>query len=333
MRKKVSVSHYLMLQSCYLVILIVDFIFFIKHKNSTMWMQGISLLILVASLLISLLCICRIRNLKKEILLTINGKQRTEKSLEYLLKILIQQSTEAIDKEITATIANTRAEISALQSQINPHFLYNTLDAIRGQALIDGTVAVADMAEALSHIFRYSISNPDQLVTLQTEMRNVGQYMMIQKFRFDDKFKINVEYEDDELIYCYIPKLTLQPIIENAIYHGLETVKEGGIIEIYVYATEKHLVISVQDNGKGMTEKQLIQVNNSLRYQFSIIKTHGNRHTGVGLSNIQQRIGLLFGKEYGLVVRSALNQGTQIEIILPLITDSEELSWKQEGNL
>lgn len=76
-----------------------------------------------------------------------------------------------------------------------------------------------------------------------------------------------------------------------------------------------------------------MKVNNSLRYQFSIIETHSNRHTGVGLSNIQQRISLLFGKEYGLVVRSALNQGTQIEIILPLIIDSEELNWRQEGDL
>ena len=285
------------------------------------------------SILLTVKSIFHIKKLKKEMLEALSGERFEKKSFEYILRLLTHRSTEAIDKEVRATIANTRAEISALQNQINPHFLYNTLDTIRGQALIDGAPVVADMAEALSHIFRYSISNSDQLVTLQAEMRNIGQYIMIQKFRFEDKFKIEIHYEENELIYCYIPKLTLQPIVENAIYHGLETIKSGGIIEIYIYATSGRLIISIQDNGKGMTVKQLNEINSGLRYQYSIIRAHGNRHTGVGLVNIHQRIQLLFGKEYGLVLQSAQGKGTQVEVILPQITDREYASWKQRGDI
>lgn len=276
-----------------------------------------------AAACVCLKCICHVKKLKKRMITELNQKNLEQRSLEQIQEILIKQSTEAIDREVAATIANTRAEISALQSQINPHFLYNTLDTIRGQALIDETPVIADMAEALSHIFRYSISSTGQLVTLQDELRNIDKYIMIQSFRFENKFSMDIKIEEDELVRYYIPKLTLQPIVENAIYHGLEIKKNGGLIKIYAYATKKHLVIQISDNGVGMTSQQLTHVNHSLRYQYTVIKSHGKRHIGVALSNIQQRIRLLFGEEYGLAIQSAPNQGTQVDFILPLITDPE----------
>lgn len=274
-------------------------------------------------LTIFFLCGYKIYSQKRRIWKVFCGKRWEGESLEKLIELLLQHSTEAVDKEITAAVANTRAEISALQSQINPHFLYNTLDTMRGQALMDDAPIVAEMAEALSHIFRYSISNPDQLVTLQAELRNVNQYMMIQNFRFEDKFRLEIHCEESGLTGYYIPKLVLQPIIENAVYHGLETKREGGVIRIHIYAAENLLVIAIHDNGKGMSEEQLSHVNESLRHCYSVIQTHRKRHTGVGLSNIHQRIRLLFGSSYGLVVQSTPAAGTQIEVLLPIIMNPE----------
>ena len=135
---------------------------------------------------------------------------------------------DSLDHEYNALICQKQAEINALQSQINPHFLYNVLDSIRGQALSERSVELASMTEALATFFRYSISKKGNMVSLADEMKNVDNYLFIQRFRFGNKIEIIKKIEDEELMNCLIPKLTLQPIVENAIYHGLEHRNYGG---------------------------------------------------------------------------------------------------------
>ncbi len=228
----------------------------------------------------------------------------------------------------TAAIAKKQAEFDALQSQINPHFLYNTLDAIRGQALIDKVPLIADMTEALAVLFRYSISQKGSMVSLRDEMRNVDKYLMIQQFRFYNKFHIVKELEDETLYDCMVPKLILQPLVENAIYHGLETKKEGGEIRIHIYSTQNRLVIRICDNGLGIPAIRLKEINEALSYSLDreILENQSIRHTGIALVNVNQRIKLLMGNSFGIFLYSTPNYGTDVEVLLPIIREDTVLS-------
>lgn len=234
------------------------------------------------------------------------------------LEQMLHESSATKRREVSTALADTQAEIDALQSQINPHFLYNTLDAIRGQALIDDSPVIADMTEALSILFRYSISRTGNLVTLREEFRCIEKYLMIQQFRFSGKFQY-VRDVDPNLLSCLIPRLTLQPIVENAIYHGLETRPEGGIITLSLEQSGGYLVIRVSDNGIGMTESQLLAINEKLRVSTLVsVPLSSKKGSGIALGNVNRRIRLTFGDEYGLSVSSAPNIGTDVEILLPI---------------
>lgn len=244
------------------------------------------------------------------------------------LEQMLHESSATKRREVSTALADTQAEIDALQSQINPHFLYNTLDAIRGQALIDDSPVIADMTEALSILFRYSISRTGNLVTLREEFRCIEKYLMIQQFRFSGKFQY-VRDVDPNLLSCLIPRLTLQPIVENAIYHGLETCPEGGIITLSLEQSGGYLVIRVSDNGIGMTESQLLSINEKLRVSTLVsVPLSSKKGSSIALGNVNRRIRLTFGDEYGLSVSSAPNIGTDVEVLLPIThatPDQEEL--------
>ncbi|MGI6777802.1 MAG: sensor histidine kinase [Acetivibrionales bacterium] len=284
--------------------------------------SGISILIFLLSLVFAVGSLASIKQINE----TIKKKYDRDFGIDSL-DFLLEQISKEDSREYSAAIAKKQAEIRALQSQINPHFLYNTLDAIRSQALIDGSPVIADMTEALAMLFRYSISQKGSLVTLRDEMRNVDKYLMIQQFRFNNKFIVQKEFDDESLNNCFLPKLTLQPIVENAIYHGLETKKEGGIIRFQIYASQNRLVVTVSDNGKGMSESQLDALNASLTQNADpqTVSNTDNDHAGIALPNVNQRIQLLFGPEYGITVFSTMNLGTDVEILLPLITDLKNL--------
>ena len=244
------------------------------------------------------------------------------------LEQMLHESSATKRREVSTALADTQAEIDALQSQINPHFLYNTLDAIRGQALIDDSPVIADMTEALSILFRYSISRTGNLVTLREEVRCIEKYLMIQQFRFSGKFQY-VRDVDPNLLSCLIPRLTLQPIVDNAIYHGLETCPEGGIITLSLEQSGGYLVIRVSDNGIGMTESQLLAINEKLRVSTLVsVPLSSKKGSSIALGNVNRRIRLTFGDEYGLSVSSAPNIGTDVEVLLPIThatPDQEEL--------
>ncbi|MFR5601984.1 MAG: sensor histidine kinase, partial [Lachnospiraceae bacterium] len=185
----------------------------------------------------------------------------------------LQKLSEMIDRNNLIAISKKQAEYLALQNQINPHFLYNTLEGIRSEALIAGLDSIAEMTEALATFFRYTISHMDNLVTLEDELENIENYYYIQQVRFGDKLAMSIQYDhgddDDfnelEVLQYRLPKLTLQPIVENSIYHGIERKVGKGHLTIRIGVSDERLYIQVSDDGMGMSAEKLKQLNEKLR--------------------------------------------------------------------
>lgn len=216
--------------------------------------------------------------------------------------------------------ARQRLQENLLLNQINPHFLYNTLESIRGKALQDGNGQVADMVEALSSFFRYNVSSKSGIVTLADEVGSVDEYLKIQNFRFNGRFVIEKHIDQTVNLHgCCLPKLTLQPIVENAIVHGLESLEQQGSIVLRIEDAEPCIRLSVADNGAGMSEQALEALNHSL---FACVPagdedSQRRAHSGIALINVNQRIKLFFGAQYTLMIYSSEGSGTTVELLIP----------------
>lgn len=232
--------------------------------------------------------------------------------------------SEKLNKERYLNLSKKQAQYLALQNQINPHFLYNTLECIRSEAISYGVDGVASMTEALATFFRYTISNVDRLVMLEDELANVENYYVIQKYRFGNRLKINIEYDSEDdlsILELFMPKLILQPIVENSIYHGLEPKIGEGCVRIKVERTKKYLIIRIMDNGLGMESSILDELNDKLIHNSSEELVEAvEKKGGIAIQNVNNRIKLLFGEEYGIHINSTRNLGTDVEIILPVIS-------------
>lgn len=244
----------------------------------------------------------------------------TEKQVNKIEDIL--HSPEIFD------INKRQAQYLALQNQINPHFLYNTLESIRSEALIAELDSVADMTEALAIFFRYTISKVENLVSVEEELENCKTYFTIQKYRFGNRINLKIEYDEDEwgeISRYRMPKLTLQPLLENSIIHGTELKLGTSTLTIHFQCTMKRLIIRVSDDGVGMDERQLWKLNEKLRCN-KIDKTYQNQNEkgGIALVNVNNRIHLLFGEEYGMHVYSIQGIGTDVEISIPAIISDRE---------
>ena len=170
-----------------------------------------------------------------------------------------------VTQEIKWEENKRQAHYLALQNQINPHFLYNTLEAIRSESLKAGLNTVADMSESLANYFRYTISQTSDFVTLAEEIQNVRDYFSIQKFRFGERLSLDIQIpETDDFQMYHMPKLILQPIVENSLIHGLESKLSGGLIKITAMFSDKRLCIYIEDNGVGITSDSLIELNRRL---------------------------------------------------------------------
>ncbi|WFA08096.1 histidine kinase [Tissierella sp. Yu-01] len=236
--------------------------------------------------------------------------------------LAFQRFKEIIDTKELIEGSKKHAEYLALQNQINPHFLYNTLEGIRSEALIEGVDSIANMTEALATFFRYTISNVDKLVTLEAEINNVENYYKIQKFRFGEKLELNIDFQVSDyqdILQTKIPKLTLQPIFENAIFHGVEQMMGKGILTLKVSATRQRLLIVISDNGMGIEEGRLRELNQKLRGATLEYMKEDKKKGGIALLNVNNRIKLIFGDEYGIYVYSKIGAGTDVEITIPLI--------------
>lgn len=217
-----------------------------------------------------------------------------------------------------------KAEIVSLQSQINPHFLYNTLELIRSEAIIHQDSEAAEIAEALANYFRYNISKQRDVVTLAEELKNVDNYISIQKKRFGSRVAYEVIHLTDaaENMEALLPKLTLQPLVENSIYHGLEKKAKGGKVTVRITCTGKRLTIQVEDDGPGMDATTLEEVEKQLADSHYKSENHAKtRHGGIALGNINSRIRMIFGEEYGLTFAATREVGAEAEIVIPFVKE------------
>ncbi len=204
-----------------------------------------------------------------------------------------------------------RNEFDILQSQINPHFLYNTLDIIVWMIENEQKQEAVKVVTALARFFRISLSKGKSIITVKDELEHVRNYLMIQQMRFKNKFEYKIEANEDVLNLVSL-KLTLQPLVENAIYHGMEFMDGDGEIRVEVYRKEEELRFLVRDNGLGMTEKQVEELLGEEHHVSS------KRGSGIGVKNVMERIKLYFGDDYGLSIWSEPDEGTTITIRLPV---------------
>ena len=216
----------------------------------------------------------------------------------------IEQLMEAVKAEEQNV---RRYELRALSAQINPHFLYNTLDTIVWMAEFNDSKRVVEVTKSLAQYFRLALNQGHEQISLKDEIDHVRQYLFIQKQRYGDKLQYAIE-EDESIADYKLPKLVLQPLVENAIYHGIKEIDRQGMIRVTAAAEEGRLILSIYDNGRGFD------------LQNSLDKTLP-RLGGVGLKNVDQRLRLQFGDDYHMEIQSEADTFTQICLYLPLVTD------------
>ena len=201
-----------------------------------------------------------------------------------------------------------KTELKALQAQINPHFLYNTLDSIAWMCERGRNADAVSMVHALARLFRISISRGHELIPIAKEIEHAESYLQIQKYRYKNQFTYEFDV-DSECLGYYCNKITLQPIIENAITHGLELMVDEGRITVQVCQEGEDILFRVRDNGVGMSPEQVA----------SILDRAPSDHTGIGIKNVNDRLKIYFGKDYGLHITSELDVGTCVEIRMPKV--------------
>ena len=209
-----------------------------------------------------------------------------------------------------------KMEKKLLQSQINPHFLYNTLDSIIWMIQSGEYEGAEQMVSLLAKFFRTSLSQGKDMIPLEKELEHATSYLAIQNIRFKDKFEFCV-HADQALLKYLCPKLSIQPLLENAIYHGMEGMFEDGEIHINVYEKEDVIHIEVADNGLGMTEEKIDYIMNN-----KVVSS--KRGSGIGVRNVNERIKLIYGEEYGISITSELDEGTTATITIPKLEEIDE---------
>lgn len=227
-----------------------------------------------------------------------------------------------MDDIVSEHESKRKSEFDTLQSQINPHFLYNTLDIIVWMIENEQKNEAVKVVTALARFFRISLSKGKSIIPVRDEIEHVRNYLMIQQKRFKNKFIYRIESEPDVLDLASL-KLMLQPLVENAIYHGMEFMDGDGVIDIRAYLENGDLWFTIQDNGLGMTQEQ---VDSLLTEQAHITSRKGS---GIGVKNVNERIRLYFGEEYGLSIDSVPDEGTRILIHLPAISYQKILEKEQ----
>ena len=236
---------------------------------------------------------------------------------------MVERTKQLIENVYQSEIYQKEAELNALQAQINPHFLYNTLQTIDMMAEEEEADEISDACQALSKIFRYSINRGQEFVHVQDELVHIENYMLIQKLRFGNKLDVRYDIQEDcrEL---YIVKLLIQPMVENAVVHGMENVLDKCLVTIRVYRDRDCLYAEVEDNGTGIGTEQLDELNEKLGQSGEQKMVHEvdyvRSHRSIGLENTNARIKLYFGQEYGITITSEEGTGTKVRIRLPVRT-------------
>ena len=229
-------------------------------------------------------------------------------SLTKSFDVMTHRIHELMEQNVHEQEEKRRSELKALQSQINPHFLYNTLDSIIWMAEGKKNEEVVLMTASLARLLRQSISNEDEVVPIANEVEYARGYLTIQKMRYKDKLEFQIEV-DSSILYIPLIKLVLQPIIENAIYHGLKYKESKGLLIVKGFMKDGNAVLQVIDDGVGMDEETLAHI-----YDKHKVNYHSN---GVGVYNVQKRLKLYYGEDYGITYTSELGKGTTATITIP----------------
>lgn len=240
-------------------------------------------------------------------------------SFNYMVSRLRQLIMEVYQQKL----AQKNAELTALQAQINPHFLYNTLDSINWMLIEKEEWEISDVVVSLGDILKYSLHGEEMLVLFEEELKYIESYLCIQKNRLEDRLTVHMEIEEETKL-CLVPKLILQPIVENAIIHGIEKKKETGIVWIRAGVREGILTIQVTDDGTGMKPERLMQFRESI-----VSEDAGGKH--IGMRNVHRRIQLHFGEAYGLKIDSEWEKGTTVTILLPANSEITKGEVKNEN--
>jgi two-component system sensor histidine kinase YesM len=236
--------------------------------------------------------------------------------LSYGIENMVERLKWQIDKNTEQEKQRRRTELALLQAQINPHFLYNTLDTIIWLNESGEISEAVKMVASLSNYFRFSLSRGKSVITLEEEEQHIRSYLEIQQMRYRDL----MDYEIDipvRLKNYILPKLTLQPLVENALYHGIKNTRRKGFIQLTGKEHNGCVILEVKDDGYGMSQERLEQLKASL--------TDGTNE-GFGLRTVHQRIQILFGAEYGLALQSEPGKGTRISVTIPMKTSDKEMT-------
>lgn len=241
-------------------------------------------------------------------LLEVKGEDEV-KRLTRAFNLMIVRIKQLMNQIITEQEEKRRSQFKALQAQINPHFLYNTLDSIIWMNENQNHEGVTKMVDALAKFFRISISKGNEIIDVKDEVEHARSYLVIQKIRYKNKFEYSINVQEEAYEHKTL-KLILQPIIENAIYHGINKIHEKGKININVEVKDGQLLLQVEDNGFGIEQEQLKKILDS--------EPANKRTSGVGLKNVHERIQLTYGADYGVEIKSRIEVGTIVTIRIPV---------------
>lgn len=285
-------------------------------------------LVLFFSVIISNSVTTPIRKLQKAMRSVEKGNTETRVMTHYTNEVgQLSQSfnrlIERIDDLLTVNrgieVKKREAQLEALLSKMNPHFLYNTLESIRMMAVIEDKEDIAKAIEGLADLFRYSIRTKSDIVDIRDELQHVEHYIFLQKIRYGDKFEVCYDI-DEELLPYKMLKFSLQPIVENALSHGVDKKLGKGIVNIRVHRYNEHdLRIIVEDDGVGMDTNRLSEMRQYLSSQ------EGDRGQSLGLKTIQERVALYFGPGYGLHIESDLGKGTTVMLTIPIFQEEKRV--------
>ncbi len=314
----------------------------VLYRESRKLNQKVMLVLFLAISFTMIISYLIYKTYSNRIKILLNSMNRIEKA-EFKLRIPVDskdeigaigasfnQMCERLDNYITRVYETELqlkvAELNALQEQINPHFLYNTLESIKAKALEEGDKITPEMIALLGNLFRWSSHTDEKFVILEEELEYVRTYLKLQSYRYEENMEICISAEEVFLDYA-VPKLILQPIVENIIKYAFACHERPGLAGILVRKKQDNLEITVYDNGCGMTKEYL----DNVQIKLNTAKKQ-DEFESIGIQNVHQRLRLLFGESYGLQIRSVWGQGTAVKIVLPALSKEEMVRHVQVVN-
>lgn len=236
------------------------------------------------------------------------------RELERMMTDIQELTKRVVEEKVQKEKLHTKqkeVEFKMLASQINPHFLYNTLETIRMKAKINRQAEIEELVKMLAKIMRRNIQVSNHMVTLQSEIELIENYLVIQRYRFGDRIYSEVQVDEEVDTTVMVVPLIMQPFVENAYIHGLEAKEDGGLLKIHVMKQEENIVITIEDNGSGMSYYKLGEMRRRLRENDTAAKEH------IGIVNVNQRLRILYGEAYGVTLQSRPGEGTCVKICFP----------------